>query len=763
MNQERKEFLERKEKVMKYLQDAINLLQDSGFVKEADILTAQYDNLQNEEFIITIVGEFSTGKSYLLNALIGDRLLPSYSDEATAAICFLRHKEKAKNGEAGCIYYKDGRVIPFDTADQATIEKYACTKSKGVTDIDHIDIFLDSKFLLDNVTLVDTPGLNGLISGHADMTKQQIEKSSASVFLFSAKQPGKETDFAALAMIRKRVNSIILVLTQADLIEGNESVDTIIHSLETKYNNDYPNDKKLTKFHPLSAKMALAGRSAEKIEIFGRTDYSPEEKIRLIEKSGMLDFEEYLFAYLTKGPKGRQMLLGPAVQLNNQLENVNNSIDTECSLLNGNADAKELEAARLKLEEAIASIREIIESKTSEIRSTITAAQTEFKEELAANASSLESRFRNRINNFTDIEDINPDVLKKGLETGIRQILEDAMSGYTSRIKEVLSSFNKSMDGELLNSLGLDGFSAPSLGELQLTSLDSGLDVFERDLAELRRESDKLQQQIEEAEDDAIKARRLAAERARISRKIDRLEENKDEYRRTAIINMPDVLKGKRQKEVYQERDGFFGGIIDTVFGRKRVPEFEDYIDSSARDEYQRQMSANLGEYTEEIAQLQSQYDHYSDVDPAQAERIEERLRKKYEERRKKELELQKEFADKIKKVCARQLQTQKEEITDYVTEAVRQLKNIMDSYFRNSQDSVIQMIVAMVTGSMTEAIEEKMREIDTIKRQALLQANEREQRLAELDELLKKLRPMRLDALDLKEELEAIDEVVIE
>ncbi|MGB4090742.1 MAG: dynamin family protein [Ruminococcus flavefaciens] len=81
---------------MKYLQDAINLLQDSGFVKEADILTAQYDNLQNEEFIITIVGEFSTGKSYLLNALIGDRLLPSYSDEATAAICFLRHKEKAK-------------------------------------------------------------------------------------------------------------------------------------------------------------------------------------------------------------------------------------------------------------------------------------------------------------------------------------------------------------------------------------------------------------------------------------------------------------------------------------------------------------------------------------------------------------------------------------------------------------------------------------------------------------------------------------------
>ena len=195
MSQERKEFLARKEKVISNLDRAIRFLRKNDFEKEADILSAQCNNVKNEEFVITIVGEFSTGKSYLFNALIGEKLLPSYSGEATAAINFLRHKEKAENGEGGRVYYKDGRVVSFETADQKTIEKYASTRSEEMTDIDHLDVFIDSKFLKDNVTLVDTPGLNGLRSGLGDMTRQQIEKSSASIFLFNSRQPGSETDF----------------------------------------------------------------------------------------------------------------------------------------------------------------------------------------------------------------------------------------------------------------------------------------------------------------------------------------------------------------------------------------------------------------------------------------------------------------------------------------------------------------------------------------------------------------------------------------
>ena len=93
MTDSKKEFLERKERVMNALSKAVEFSKSNGFEKEAESLAAQYNNVKNEEFVITVIGEFSNGKSYLLNALMGEKLLPSYSGEATAAINFLRKRK----------------------------------------------------------------------------------------------------------------------------------------------------------------------------------------------------------------------------------------------------------------------------------------------------------------------------------------------------------------------------------------------------------------------------------------------------------------------------------------------------------------------------------------------------------------------------------------------------------------------------------------------------------------------------------------------
>lgn len=89
------------------------------------------------------LGEFSNGKSYLLNALMGEKLLPSYSGEATAAINFLRHKNKAQNGEAICVYNKDGSTKTFNTADESILREYVCTKAKNsVTNIGKCEVLI---------------------------------------------------------------------------------------------------------------------------------------------------------------------------------------------------------------------------------------------------------------------------------------------------------------------------------------------------------------------------------------------------------------------------------------------------------------------------------------------------------------------------------------------------------------------------------------------------------------------------------------------
>ena len=79
------------------LKDILKFYNDNGYVAEATIINDFIDMLQKEEFSIVIVGEFSVGKSTFLNALMGEKILPSYSDETTATVTFLKHKGKADN------------------------------------------------------------------------------------------------------------------------------------------------------------------------------------------------------------------------------------------------------------------------------------------------------------------------------------------------------------------------------------------------------------------------------------------------------------------------------------------------------------------------------------------------------------------------------------------------------------------------------------------------------------------------------------------
>ena len=222
MNQYQAEHLKRKEEIMEWLKNAERFCEEElqnpdmlpeekeEYEKVKKAITGQRENLEKDEFSIVLVGEFSAGKSTFLNALMGERLLPSFSSETTATINYLRHKEKAENGEAGHVYYEDGTRSIIEKADLKTIEKYVSTNGDNVASrVKYVELFLDNKLLENNVTLVDSPGLGGVAQGHAERTEDQIRKSSAGIFVFNAEQPGKETDFQVLDDLHKQLNSIM--------------------------------------------------------------------------------------------------------------------------------------------------------------------------------------------------------------------------------------------------------------------------------------------------------------------------------------------------------------------------------------------------------------------------------------------------------------------------------------------------------------------------------------------------------------------------
>ena len=69
-----------------FLQDGIAL----------EKLSRMREKLQEQHFYLPIVGQFSSGKSSLINNLIGRRILPTMLSETTAFTTFIYYGEKER-------------------------------------------------------------------------------------------------------------------------------------------------------------------------------------------------------------------------------------------------------------------------------------------------------------------------------------------------------------------------------------------------------------------------------------------------------------------------------------------------------------------------------------------------------------------------------------------------------------------------------------------------------------------------------------------
>ena len=217
----------RKEKLLALLDDAQKFMVVQEKPEDAAALQKLGQNIEEGLFSIVLIGAFSAGKSTFLNALMHKRILPSYTRETTAAVNFLRHASKAPHGEPGIVYYRDGstEVLPdlsVDTLTQYVTVGTGTERNHVPETTERVDLFLESRFLEDGVMLIDSPGLNGITENLESITRQQIKESHASIFMFSAGQPGSKTDFEILRDLRAQCGRIFIVLNKIDDIKSGE-------------------------------------------------------------------------------------------------------------------------------------------------------------------------------------------------------------------------------------------------------------------------------------------------------------------------------------------------------------------------------------------------------------------------------------------------------------------------------------------------------------------------------------------------------------
>ncbi|WP_370949829.1 dynamin family protein [Amycolatopsis sp. cg5] len=164
-----------------------------------------------------VVGEKKRGKSSLINALLGHPgLLPVDADVASAVHVELRHGEELSVLVFDRAHPAGVRVDPEELATHAAVDPE--TGQAYRTDVSRVEIRVPAELLRDNgLRLVDTPGVGGLVDGHAELALATVELADALLFVVHAGSELTSSELAFLAGATERVGAVVFALTQIDL------------------------------------------------------------------------------------------------------------------------------------------------------------------------------------------------------------------------------------------------------------------------------------------------------------------------------------------------------------------------------------------------------------------------------------------------------------------------------------------------------------------------------------------------------------------
>ncbi len=255
---EQQALLSREREALRSLQ--VTLAESAAEAADVETLERSISQLDHL-FLLVVVGEFNSGKSTFINALLGQDLLEKGVTPTTNRIHRIRYGASAESsvGDAGVVHVT------------APVE------------------------LLRQVEIVDTPGTNALDRHHELITQEFVPRSDLVLFVTSADRPFSESERAFMSSIREWGKKLVLVLNKIDFLAGDDDLWQV---------QEFIREKSLAlldfapEIFPVSAQKALAAKLAG-------------DDPALAAESRLYDLERYLVHTLDDDERVRLKLSNP--------------------------------------------------------------------------------------------------------------------------------------------------------------------------------------------------------------------------------------------------------------------------------------------------------------------------------------------------------------------------------------------------------------------------------------------------------------------
>jgi GTPase SAR1 family protein len=433
--------------------------------------------LEKDAFLLTIVGEFSRGKSMFINSLMGEKVLPSKVKPTTAILNKIVYSEESyirlhfhggvKNPSV--ISAKELRALSVpDEPDEDVGEEIAEYNEKvsEIQEIEYAEIGAPADICVNGVEIYDTPGVNDLEQAREDITFKFIPKSDAVILLLTAEAPLSKTEkgFLKEKILDADISKVFIAVNFKDTLGGIEK-EARVKEYVRKNLEDILSEPKV---FMISAKEALNLRK----EFFGSEDI--EELERKLVETGVPALEKELGRFFQE-ERGNVKLLKP----------LRRGMKFSTDLIEGSLSLK-IQALSMEREEVLKKIGLLLPRVDEFLKN-----GNRIKNELRANLKSEEDTLKGLINKYMDrmVDEVQSELpnfkgeinkerinsfiasimnpIQKEMQQQIREATQEILEAHcqaaygklekqTKKLDEqVKESFSLSLD---LNGLNMEGF-----------------------------------------------------------------------------------------------------------------------------------------------------------------------------------------------------------------------------------------------------------------------------------------------------------------
>ena len=219
-------------KKMELVYSLCNNINDSRLIVLAKFLKNRIDN---PDSFVVFLGETSSGKSSILNGLIGENILYVSSSPSTGSIIEILSDNESKEKS----YYAINKDATMEIIDKETFDELAKNPDKELERLrlqTHI-----SNYDFNGLRLFDTPGYNSIVSDHEEILKEFLPNSDVVIYVVNYKIGIQENDFTFLNFLKELLgNDIDVSIVINRVPEGRTAEDNRIKEI-LRYGKDILN------------------------------------------------------------------------------------------------------------------------------------------------------------------------------------------------------------------------------------------------------------------------------------------------------------------------------------------------------------------------------------------------------------------------------------------------------------------------------------------------------------------------------------------